>query len=251
MNSPSNEIISEFAAFFAQKGKGKGMTNEEIKLYFRKYSNNVPSKELFETSTKAEYFHHCIVRLHVEDQWMALADLCEIEHDFENPLPSEEYRKEILSKLVSNGEQNGLTIRAISISDWEIKREWIKAISRIEKSPDASITASRSLLEKVCKTILGLLNQPTKEGDLGKIVKLTRKALDVTHSSDQVCGGINSIIYGIANTSNNAGDRHGVVDPKNIPLIEAKLVCDLCMSLSLFFLDTFKLQEIQEISTKP
>ncbi len=55
MNSPEFGLIEEFAQAFAKKGKGSGMSNDEIKEYFSRYSNNIAPHELFE-KTKQDYF---------------------------------------------------------------------------------------------------------------------------------------------------------------------------------------------------
>ena len=243
MNSPSFGLINMFAEEFARKGKGKGMTNDEIMSYFRKYSNNILPKDFYKGITKAEYFCHCVTRLHVEDQWRALVDLCILKHNFSNPLPSEEKRKELLNKLISYGESNGVSIRFLEIESWGIKREWIKAISRIEKSPEASITAARTMLEKVCKIILEKEGHSNlKEGNLAKLVKSTKKVLNLEGGIEQISQGISTIVYGISNRSNEAGDRHAVTKHRKISTAEAKFICDVCFSLALFFVENYKIQ---------
>ncbi|HFC03867.1 MAG TPA: hypothetical protein ENJ74_03235 [Nitratifractor salsuginis] len=155
MNGPSLAVVNEFSRAFAQKGKGKGMTRQEILDWFRRYSNNVVDPEFYDMNlTKEKVFHHCLERLHVEDQYRALIDLCCNPPTTENRLPDETQRKKLLEQLHAHGAPNGLTVRAVALDPWEVRREWIKVIGRIEKSPEAAITSARTLLEKSCKEIL-------------------------------------------------------------------------------------------------
>ena len=52
--------------------------------------------------------------------------------------------------------------------------------------------------------------------------------------------GISAVSSGIAELSNTYGDRHGVANPCLVSLAEARLVCDMCLSLSVFLLDELR-----------
>lgn len=242
MNSPEFGLIEEFAQAFAQKGKGSGMSNDEIKEYFTRYSNNIAPHELFE-KTKQDYFKVCVSRLHTENQWRSLIDLCAQNHDFRSP--DEQTKKDLLKRLFSFGRESGITLRIIKLDQWEIQREWCKIIGRLEKSPEAALTTARACLEKVCKTILIQLDPKAnvKEGDLSKLVKETTKRLCENVSTRNIGTGINTISHGVAERANLVGDRHGVLDPESIGANEARFICDVCISLSLFLIGEFKLQK--------
>ena len=99
------------------------------------------------------------------------------------------------------------------------------------------------MLEKVCKIILekeGYSN--LKEGNLAKLVKLTKEILHLENGIEQISQGINTIVHGIANQSNEAGDRHAVTKHRRISITEAKFICDVCFSLALFFIENYKIQ---------
>ena len=89
MNAPPVGTIAGFAKAFAQTGKGNGLTKEELLTFFRTYSANIPDPEFYgQTLTKQKLFHYCLERLHIEDQYRALIDLCCVPPETKNPLPS-------------------------------------------------------------------------------------------------------------------------------------------------------------------
>jgi len=250
MNGPSLAITNEFAKTFARKGKGKGMTKVEILSYFRRYSNNVVDPEFYGLSlTKEKMFHHCLERLHVEDQYRALIDLCCTPPDSENVLPTENQRNELLERLHACGEPNGLTLYAIELDPWEVHREWLKVIGRTEKSPNAAITSARSLLERACKEVLRITeadHADLREGNVAKLVRHAKRALELKEGPDDILKGIGSIVNGLGEVSNRAGDRHGVGQTSSISLAEARLISNMCLSLSVFLLDELRFQAVSK-----
>jgi len=58
----------------------------------------------------------------------------------------------------------------------------------------------------------------------------------------QCCSQITPLVYVTASTtSNSAGDRHGVVHAKQIPVAEARLIVDVCMALALYVIEQHQL----------
>jgi hypothetical protein len=242
MDHPTTAIINSFARSFAQKGRGKGMTADEILKWFRRYSNNIVNPEFYGTDlTKEKLFHFCVERLHVEDQYRALIDLCLDPPESVNVLPDQEEREVLLNSLFSVGGPNGLALSAAKIESWEIRRQWIKVVSRLEKSPDAAVTAARTMIETTCKVILKEHTRTElQEGDLGRLVKEACKCLKLSSWCDSIRAGIGSILNGIAQVSNEAGDRHGSSRKNLLPLKDAHFIVNLAFSLSLFLLESRK-----------
>lgn len=242
MNAPSVQLVADFAKAFCGRN---GLTRSEIINHFRQYSNNVidPAEMGFNTSTKAHLFKFCLAFLQVEDQYRFLIELCKEPPITRKELPSKETVTDLEEKLHASGSKNGLTLRAPFITCWKIKEDWFKTISRLDKSPSAAITSARTMLENTCKIILTALGKEEEanncKGNLDKLIKETRKALQINPTIQHIASGFASIINGIASASNQAGDRHGIGRTSNIPNSDARFICDSCFSLSLYFLEVY------------
>lgn len=245
MIGPGKGVINEFAKAFAQKGKGKGLTKEELLSWFARYSNNVVDPEFYGVKMpKEKLFHHCLEKLYVEDQYLALIDLCREPPESKNALPSEEVRTDLLQRLLSTGEPTPLTPRLLELGPWEVKRQWLKVVSRIESSPAAAITSARTLLEQACRHACDALNADvaSAKGDLSKLIKAAKKALGLDNGSELVLAGMSSMVNGLAQRSNNAGDRHasaGIVS--QVTATEARLFANLAASIAIFLLEDLHL----------
>ena len=241
MNQPSDALVNEFAVAFAQKGKGKGLTKEEILSFFRRYSSNVVDPGFYGmTLTKQKLFHHCLERLHVEDQYRALIDLATQPPESANQVPTEAARQGLVDQLRSHGAANGVTLRAAGISSWELRREWIKAIGRIEKNPDAAITTARTPLERACKDVIFAHDPDSsmlREGDVPRLVAVARKVVGLEGGADAVSSGIGSLAHGIDQRSNAAGDRHAAAEPSIPAVAEARFFCDVALAPSLLLVE--------------
>ncbi|MGH2901830.1 MAG: abortive infection family protein, partial [Solirubrobacteraceae bacterium] len=93
---------------------------------------------------------------------------------------------------------------------------WRRALVRRDADPDGAITAARSMLESVLKTVLDDRNQPYDEGtDLPKLFKLVQKELDLAPASqteDQfraILGACSTVVQGLGSSRNKVGDAHG------------------------------------------
>jgi len=242
LNPPSAQVVCNFAETFCSRN---GMTREEILQHFKRYSNNIldPQEMGLNISTKANLFRFCLTYLQIEDQYRFLLELCFAPPSSSRPIPSEEQRTSLATVLFSNGAENGLNLRGSTIPSWKIKTDWLKTISRIEKSPASAITSARTTLEDTCKEILIALNQQDlaqqAKGDLARLIKSTRKTLGIKPSPEQITAGIASILNGVSSGSNELGDRHGTGQISIIPLVDTRFICDICFSLSLFFHDVF------------
>ena len=141
---------------------------------------------------------------------------------------------------------NGVSVRAVTLDSWPIKREWIKAASRVEKDPAAAVTSARTTLERTCREVLNATDSVETRNDLGRLVRATRRALNLQGGAATVATGIGTIVNGLAEASNAAGDRHvGDGDP-SVPIAEARLMCDMSLALSLYLIDQSKLQSAPE-----
>ena len=248
MIGPSEGVVNAFAKAFAQKGKGKGLTKDELLAWFRRYSNNVVDPDFYGINlTKEKLFHHCLERLYVEDQYRALIDLCEEPPQSVNTLPGVDERKALLTEIFSAGSPSPATMRLLEIGPWEIQRLWLELIGRIERSPAAAVTSARTMLEQTCKSICTRLEVDTKPtaGDLAKLVKVTRDALGLQDGAERVLSGMSTMVFGLAQRSNTAGDRHApAMGSAPTTATEARLFANVAASISIFLLDHLHLVEL-------
>ena len=240
MYEPSDAVVQQFAVAFAQKWKGRGLTRVEILTFFREYSNNVidPGTPM----NKQEIFEYCLRRLPIEDQYSALIDLCCSPPKGVNQSPSEVERRELARMLHAHSYPNGVSVRAVALESRTIKREWIKAASRVEKDPAAAVTSARTMLERTCHEVLEATGARSRSSDLGALVKAARKALHLNGAADLAAVGVTNIVRSIAEGSNVAGDRHASRDNPGVTIAEARLMCDLSLSLCLYLIDHLKVQ---------
>jgi len=243
VNLPPVAVVNELA----RKGKGQGLTREEILSWFRRYSSNVVDPEHLNAQAnpnKEQLFHWCLERLHVEEQYRALLDLCSAPPTSANALPERKERRRLNLLLFSEGMPSGLALRGSKLSSGRVKRLWFRTVSRLEKSPAAAITSARSMLESVCKLVLRRLGQNTKlsAGDLPKLVKQTREALKFGSSNVQLAAAVSTAVQGIAEISNRTGDRHGTEADLDTSLAEARAVVHFCFTIALYFLDLYRVK---------
>ncbi len=97
-----------------------------------------------------------------------------------------------------------------------VESAWAKALERRTTDPEGAITAARTLLESVCKTILDDAGEPyNARDDLPKLYRKAAGSLTLAPSeySDEqirrILGGATSVVEGIGGLRNEHGDAHG------------------------------------------
>jgi hypothetical protein len=97
-----------------------------------------------------------------------------------------------------------------------VEMAWSKALERRTTDPEGAITAARTLLDSVCKTILEDAGVPyDKRDDLPQLYRSVAEALTLApseYSSSQIkriLGGATSVVEGIGGLRNQHGDAHG------------------------------------------
>lgn len=122
--------------------------------------------------------------------------------------------------------------------------------NRLDSQPEASgvLTASRTLIEAVCKTVLNCLDiEYSEQADLTDISKQLTKSLDLHPSTKtdvalkQLCQGAINMINGIASLRNAHGDAHGRGHASDaLPFRHAAIVAYLSCSLARYFLESYE-----------
>lgn len=127
---------------------------------------------------------------------------------------------------------------------------WQKAIERLEHDPDGAITASKTLVETVCKHILDDEGVSYSESaDLPNLWHLTAEKLSLSPKQHQdgnlkvVLGNCQSIISRLAAIRNIDGDAHGKGRRGGRPTTRtARLAVNLAGSMSSFLIEEWKAQ---------
>ena len=129
----------------------------------------------------------------------------------------------------------------------EVNSAWQKALDRRTADPEGAITASRTLLESVCKHILDDAGVDYSENvDLPKLWRLTAETLNLAPSQHQehvfktILGNCQSIVNSLGTLRNKIGDAHGTgprpVRPKTR---HAELSVNLAGTMASFLVSTW------------
>lgn len=125
---------------------------------------------------------------------------------------------------------------------------WMKALERRSIDPEGAITASRTLLESVCKHILDGkgIEYDKQRIELPELYKITSKELNISPSQHteeifkQILGGVTSVVIGLGSLRNRLGDAHGQGKAPVKPAARhAQLAVNLAGATALFLIETW------------
>lgn len=145
---------------------------------------------------------------------------------------------------------NHITDGLKSYDEAGVSEAWTKALARRLSDPEGAITASRSLIETVCKHILDDRNiSYDRNTEMSELYKLVSKELNLApeqHTEQifkQILGGCSAIVNGLGTLRNRLGDAHGngrkPVRPSDR---HALLAVNLAGSMCVFLIQTWQTQ---------
>lgn len=145
----------------------------------------------------------------------------------------------------------GTTAAVSAVDSTYIQECWQKALERRATDPEGAITASRSLLETVCKHILDGENQDYGDSpELPKLYAQVAKQLNLSPSQHteqvfkQILGGCHSVIEGLGALRNRHGDAHGKSSAAVKPAARhAELAVNLAGTMAAFLLQTWEIRK--------
>ncbi len=182
----------------------------------------------FWTFIKAEFSTYADRRRFIWDSFAPLVNYLEGARDH----PSDAVVAEGLSRLDAD----------------HVRVLWQKALGRRELDPEGAITASRALLESVCKLILD--DRGAKYDDDAKLPQLygqvanELKLAPSQHSEKvfrQILGGCQSVVEGLGAARNRLSDSHGQGKlPVRPAPRHAELAVNLAGAMSLFLVATWE-----------
>lgn len=220
MHAIPRNLVDRFAEAFA--GNRVGFSAREITDYFSRYSNFVkPFDHYGINPTRKQLFIESVYALNPKQQYYALNDLTWDEKPCRYEYPSEQLRIELREQLHTFISPDPIGLRFSQIRETAFREDWVTCITRLQHDPASAITAARTLIETLLKTIISERGQePDHSGDLGRLMRQAQEVVGFDRAQDQpthqIISGLMNVINGIATISNRAGDRHGLVAGQSI-----------------------------------
>ena len=172
-------------------------------------------------STRKQLFIESVYALPPKQQYYSLNDLCWNERPSQYAYPDEAIRSDLRHRLHSFISPDPIGMRFSEIRETAFREDWASCITRLQNDPASAITAARTMLETLFRTIISeRRGQPDNTGDLGRLLRQAQNAVGFDHNADQslhqIISGLSSVVSGLATISNRAGDRHGLVAGQSI-----------------------------------
>ncbi len=249
------DLVTLIASEFAGDNPKRGFSFDEIINFFKKYDSSI-SKEGYEKMrpTRKDFFESCLNSLLPLQQFITILDLLNNPPPSKYPMPTKHKIKEIKKRIFSILNLTPVTDEIANLNFkgrfTDLISDWYRIVSRIRESPAASITASRTMIENLYIAILKNSNIPLNEidkvkGDLGKLHKAVCKVLELDDWAKKIIAGLSSIIYGVAEVSNIAGDRHAG-NYESVTFEMAEFIAYITGSISIFIYKTFLTKKINK-----
>lgn len=135
-----------------------------------------------------------------------------------------------------------------SLEVGHVEQIWHKALERKGRDPEGAVTAARTLLESVCKSILDEMKvEYDDKADLPKLYHQTADELHLTprqHSEElfrKILGNCQSVVGTLGAIRNAYSDAHGDGQAHYKPAPRhAELVVNLAGSMAMFLVKTWK-----------
>ncbi len=220
MQSVPRNLVDRFAEAFA--GNRIGFSAREITKYFSQYSNQVkPFDHYGMNPTRKQLFIESIYALNPKQQYYALNDLCRKEKPSRYEYPGKNQRAELRERLHNFISPDPIGLRFSSIREPAFREDWASCVTRLPNDPASAITAARTMLETLLKTVVTERGgEPDQSGNISKLLRQAEDAVGIDRRDDQavhqILGGLSTVIDGLAAISNRAGDRHGLVAGQSI-----------------------------------
>lgn len=164
-------IADRFASAFA--GEKAGFSAKQITDYFSRYSNLVrPFDQYGMKPSRKELFIDSLYSLQPRSQYFALNNLVTTVHTSKNPYPDVTRRMQLRETLHNFISPNPVGLAFSAVSEPAYREDWIQAYRAITTDPPGAITAARTMLETILKTIISERDQkPVDAGDIGALLR--------------------------------------------------------------------------------
>ena len=188
-------------------------------------------------------------------------DQCRTLHHFwsfiKNEFGTYEQRRQFLwsefSPLLDALEQEGSPadpeVEAVlaTLDSEHVQRVWLKALERRKSDPEGAITASRTLIEAVCKRILEELGVEYDEAaDLPNLYHRVAEELNLAPGKyseplfGKILGNCQSVVQGLGAIRNVEGDAYGTEKGYRARPRHAELTVNLAGTMATFLVRTWE-----------
>lgn len=135
----------------------------------------------------------------------------------------------------------------VQLDTEHVQEIWDRALERRKNDPEGAITAARTLLESVCKSILDEMQVGYSEtADLPSLYKLVSEHLNIAPSQHtekifkQILGGCQAVVEGLGSLRNKLGNAHGKgKHPVRPAPRHAELAVNLAGAMAVFLIRTW------------
>ncbi|MFB6230469.1 MAG: abortive infection family protein [Salinibacter sp.] len=161
----------------------------------------------------------------------------------------------LLDALEEGGSPSDPEVEAVldTLDSNHVQRVWQKALERRKNDPEGAITASRTLIESVCKRILEELGvEYDEKDDLPNLYHHVAEELNLAPGQyseplfGQILGNCQSVVQGLGAIRNVEGDAHGSEKRYRAQPRHAELTVNLAGSMATFLVRTWKAREVRE-----
>jgi hypothetical protein len=164
-------------------------------------------------------------------------------------LPSAESR-EALRTMLLDDTTPGATAAGTALAkltDWTaVTKAWQAALGKVSSDPEGAITATRTMLESICKHICDERAAAYDDGwDLARLYKAAASSMEIApdqHSEQiikQILTGVTTVVAGLAAMRNTLSDAHGKGKRSVRPAPRhAKLAVNSGFAIAGFLIDT-------------
>ena len=198
---------------------------------------------------------------HARKELPDFVDQCRTLHHFwsfiKNKFGSYEERRQflwgefspLLDALEQGGSPSDSEVEAVlaTLDSEHVHRVWQKALERRTNDPEGAITASRTLIEAVCKRILEELDVEYDEtADLPNLYHRVADELRLAPGKyseplfGKILGNCQSVVQGLGAIRNVEGDAHGSEKGYRARPRHAELTVNLAGTMATFLVRTWK-----------
>jgi hypothetical protein len=146
-----------------------------------------------------------------------------------------------------------LAVTVATVDFDTVQRDLDRALASAENDPEDAVTSACSVVESVCRSVLGELGLPLpSQLDIQGLYKAVREPLGLSPGKEDVAteiaadvrailGGLNSAVQGIGSLRTHAGDAHGRGRGfRRLDSRIARLAIHAASGIALFIIETWQ-----------